>query len=170
MGFWLQVNACRPKPLDSIAVAGMWAELMSVLGYPRFGAAGGDIGSHVIGSSIRMYSAKRRDSARAAGPAGESPSGFWLFPGGIVRPPRAWLERTANVVRVTEPARGGHFAPFEEPELYAEELRVLPPLSGGGDGLRWPRLAAHAEVKPVTQQGRTITSASTSGDPPGKVG
>jgi pimeloyl-ACP methyl ester carboxylesterase len=24
---------------------------------------------------------------------------------------------------VTEPARGGHFAPFEEPELYAAELR-----------------------------------------------
>jgi pimeloyl-ACP methyl ester carboxylesterase len=34
-------------PLDSIAVAGRWAELMDVLGYPRFGAAGGDIGSHV---------------------------------------------------------------------------------------------------------------------------
>src|SRR6478609_2027724 len=34
-------------PLDSIAVAGLWAELMAVLGYQRFGAAGGDIGSHV---------------------------------------------------------------------------------------------------------------------------
>jgi len=55
----------------------------------------------------------------------EAPSGFSLFPGDIVRPPRAWLERTANVVRVTEPARGGHFAPFEEPELYAEELRAF---------------------------------------------
>jgi len=41
------------------------------------------------------------------------------------RPPRAWLERTANVVRVTEPARGGHFAPFEEPRLYVEELRAF---------------------------------------------
>jgi len=28
-------------------------------------------------------------------------------------------------VRVTEPARGGHFAPFEEPELYAEEPRAF---------------------------------------------
>jgi pimeloyl-ACP methyl ester carboxylesterase len=26
-------------------------------------------------------------------------------------------------VRVTELDRGGHFAPFEEPELYAAELR-----------------------------------------------
>ena len=34
-------------PLSSIEVAGLWAELMGVLGYGRFGAAGGDIGSHV---------------------------------------------------------------------------------------------------------------------------
>ncbi len=45
--------------------------------------------------------------------------------GGPRPEPRAWLERTANVVRVTEPARGGHFAPVEEPELYAEELRAF---------------------------------------------
>src|SRR3954447_9706022 len=39
----------RPSgsPLDSIAVAGLWAKLMTALGYARFGAAGGDIGSHV---------------------------------------------------------------------------------------------------------------------------
>src|SRR5919106_3609312 len=35
------------RPLDAIAVAGLWAELMGVLGYVRFGAAGGGIGSHV---------------------------------------------------------------------------------------------------------------------------
>jgi pimeloyl-ACP methyl ester carboxylesterase len=35
------------RPLDSIAVAGLWADLMTVLGYQRFGAAGGDIGSAV---------------------------------------------------------------------------------------------------------------------------
>src|SRR3954470_7637066 len=34
-------------PLDSIAVANGWAHLMTALGYERFGAAGGDIGSHV---------------------------------------------------------------------------------------------------------------------------
>src|SRR5690349_6128734 len=30
-------------PLDVIGVAGLWAELMTALGYERFGAAGGDI-------------------------------------------------------------------------------------------------------------------------------
>ena len=34
-------------PLDAVAVAGLWAQLMTILGYPRFGAAGGDIGGHV---------------------------------------------------------------------------------------------------------------------------
>ena len=37
-----------PAPaLDAVAVAGLWAQLMTILGYPRFGAAGGDIGGHV---------------------------------------------------------------------------------------------------------------------------
>jgi hypothetical protein len=49
-----------------------------------------------IGSSMRM------DRANAAIPPAqharrvEVPSGFSLFPGDIVRPPRAWLERTAR--------------------------------------------------------------------------
>lgn len=34
---------------------------------------------------------------------------------------------------MTEPARGGHFAPFEEPELYAAELReFFRPYRGAG--------------------------------------
>jgi len=71
----------------------------------------------------------------------EVPSGFSIFAGDVVRPPRAWLERTANAVRVTEPARGGHFAPFEEPELYAEELRAffLPTARPRAEGRRGKR-------------------------------
>ncbi|MEE4543893.1 epoxide hydrolase family protein [Streptomyces sp. V4-01] len=227
------------QPLDSIAVAGLWARLMTVLGYPRFGAAGGDIGSHVsrylaldhpdrvvavhrtdagvpffagdpavlapeerawidgaaawgateggyaamhrtkpqtaafgltdspaglaawiveklrawsdcggdversftrdeiltlvslywftgtIGSSMRMYRANAAIAPAQLARRVETPSGFSVFPGDLVRPPRAWAERTANAVRFTEPARGGHFAPFEEPELYAQELRAF---------------------------------------------
>jgi pimeloyl-ACP methyl ester carboxylesterase len=223
--------------LDSVAVAGLWADLMTALGYERFGAAGGDIGSHVsrylaldhpdrvvtvhrtdagvpvvggdpgdltpeerewlaaagawgategayaamhrtkpqtaavgltdspaglaswiveklrgwsdcdgdversytkdeiltnvtiywltgtIASSMRMYRANAAIPPAQLARRVEVPSGFSLFPGDVLRPPRAWLERTANTVRVTEPPRGGHFAPFEEPELYAQELR-----------------------------------------------
>ena len=44
---------------------------------------------------------------------------------GAIEQPRSKMKPPGRqrVVRVTEPARGGHFAPFEEPELYAEELR-----------------------------------------------
>jgi pimeloyl-ACP methyl ester carboxylesterase len=222
---------------NSIAVADLWAELMALLGYSRFGAAGGDIGGHVsrylalnhsdrvvavhrmesgvpaftgdpaelspqerqyltdaqtwaaeegayaamhrtkpqtlaaslndspaglaswmvekmrawsdcggdversftkdelltnitmywltetIGSSMRMYRANAAISEEQRLRYVKTPSGFSLFPGDLLTPPREWLERTANVVRFTEPPRGGHFAPFEEPELYAQELR-----------------------------------------------
>jgi pimeloyl-ACP methyl ester carboxylesterase len=76
-----------------------------------------------IGSSMRMYNANAAIPPAQLARRVEVPSGFSLFPGDILCPPRALLERVANVVRVTEPARGGHFAPFEQPELYAEELR-----------------------------------------------
>lgn len=76
-----------------------------------------------IGPSMRMYAANAAIPPAQHARRVEVPSGFALFPGDIVRPARAWLDRVANVVRVTEPARGGHFVPFEEPELYAQELR-----------------------------------------------
>ncbi|MET1075936.1 MAG: epoxide hydrolase [Umezawaea sp.] len=224
-------------PLGSPAVAGLWAELMRTLGYDRFGAAGGDIGSQVsrflaldhpervvgvhrtdpgipvftgdpadltpeertwlaawpewrgtegayaavhrtkpqtaafgltdspvglaawivekmrtwsdcggdverrftkdeiltnvtiywltgtIGSSMRMYSAMAAIPPEQSARRVEVPSGFSLFPAEILPPPRAWLDRVANVVRVSEHERGGHFAPFEEPEAYAADLR-----------------------------------------------
>ena len=226
-------------PLDTIAVADLWARLMSSLGYPRFGAAGGDMGSHVsrylaldhpdrvvavhrtdaglpvyagdpadltaaerdwlrtaaawgadegayaamhrtkpqtaavgltdspaglaawiveklrgwsdchgdlesvytkdeiltlvttywltgtIGSSMRTYRANAAIPPSQLARRVEVPSGFSIFDGDVVRPPRAWLDRTANTVYATEPARGGHFAPFEQPELYAAELRAF---------------------------------------------
>ena len=225
----------RPAiPLNSIDVAGLWAQLMSAVGYSRFGAAGGDLGSHIsrylaldhpdrvlavhrmdaglpspaldrallspeeltwldgaaawgategayaamhrtkpqtaaaglndspaglaawiveklrswsdkglqnytrdeiltnvtiywltetIGSSMRMYAANWAIPPAQLARRVEVPSGFSLFGGDIVLPPRAWLERSTNLVRVTEPLHGGHFAPFEEPEIYAQELR-----------------------------------------------
>jgi pimeloyl-ACP methyl ester carboxylesterase len=76
-----------------------------------------------IGSSMRMYNANATISAEQLSRRVEVPSGFSIFPADLARPPLAWLERTANVVRATEPPRGGHFAPFEQPEIYVQELR-----------------------------------------------
>jgi pimeloyl-ACP methyl ester carboxylesterase len=78
-----------------------------------------------IGSSMRMYNANaaipREQQLRRV----ETPSGFSIFPGDILGPPREWMERSTNLVHLSEPQRGGHFAAFEQPELYAEELRTF---------------------------------------------
>jgi pimeloyl-ACP methyl ester carboxylesterase len=76
-----------------------------------------------IGSSMRMYNANASIPPAQLNRRVEVPSGFSLFPGDISRPPREWVKRMANAVSITEPERGGHFAPFEQPELYVQELR-----------------------------------------------
>ncbi|MGI5240737.1 alpha/beta fold hydrolase [Dactylosporangium sp. CA-139066] len=76
-----------------------------------------------IGSAMRMYRVNGAFPAAQHARRVEVPSDFSLFPADLVRPPRAWLDRIANTVRVREHPRGGHFAPFEDPRSYAEELR-----------------------------------------------
>lgn len=227
-----------PRPLDQIAVAGLWARLMDRLGYRRFAAAGGDIGSYVvrclaldhpervlavhrtdavdtvdfdratltaaerdwlsgrdrwgreegayaemqstkpqtaavgltdspaglaawiveklrawsgrrpdgtplidrdamltdvtiywltgtIGSSMRMYGAIEAVPEAELARTIEVPTGYTLFPSDCEPPaPDEWLVRTTtDLAYVSRPEHGGHFAPIEDPELYATELR-----------------------------------------------
>ena len=52
------------------------------------------------------------------------PAGCSIFPKEIVPTPRSWAEtRYKNIVYWNELDRGGHFAAFEQPELFIEELR-----------------------------------------------
>jgi pimeloyl-ACP methyl ester carboxylesterase len=58
-------------------------------------------------------------------PAPTIPFGFTTFPGEIWRTPRSWVEASyPNVVYFNAVDRGGHFAAWEEPELFASELRA----------------------------------------------
>ena len=53
------------------------------------------------------------------------PFAFTTFPGEIWRTPRTWVEHAyPNVVYFNEVERGGHFAAWEEPELFSNELRA----------------------------------------------
>ena len=53
------------------------------------------------------------------------PVGFTTFPGGIWRTPRSWAEPSCpTLTYFNEVDRGGHFAAWEEPELFATELRA----------------------------------------------
>ena len=52
------------------------------------------------------------------------PTGCSIFPKEIVPTPRSWAEqRYGNIVYWNELDRGGHFAAFEQPELFVEEIR-----------------------------------------------
>jgi pimeloyl-ACP methyl ester carboxylesterase len=81
-------------------------------------------------SAARSYWESGRAAALAAAagqaPPGVSlPVGFTTFPGEIWRSPRSWVERGyPNLTYFHEADRGGHFAAWEEPELFSEEIRA----------------------------------------------
>ena len=54
------------------------------------------------------------------------PVGFSAFPGEIFQAPLSWVEYGygANVMYYNKPDRGGHFAAWEEPELFTREVRA----------------------------------------------
>jgi hypothetical protein len=52
------------------------------------------------------------------------PSGISVFPREIVRPSRRWAEKRFTDLRwFTELDRGGHFAAFEQPATFVDEVR-----------------------------------------------
>jgi pimeloyl-ACP methyl ester carboxylesterase len=79
-------------------------------------------------SAARSYWEGGRAAALAAGktpPAVSIPVGFTTFPGEIFQAPRSWVEALyPTLVYFKEAEKGGHFAAWEEPELFATELRA----------------------------------------------
>jgi pimeloyl-ACP methyl ester carboxylesterase len=79
-------------------------------------------------TAARWYWELGRAQALAAGqapPEVSLPVGFTTFPGEIFQAPRTWVERSyPNLIYFNEVDRGGHFAAWEEPELFSEEVRA----------------------------------------------
>jgi pimeloyl-ACP methyl ester carboxylesterase len=80
-------------------------------------------------SAARSYWEAYGPDAPAAGsqplPPPTIPFGFTTFPDEIWRTPRSWVENAyPNVVYFNEVERGGHFAAWEEPEIFTNELRA----------------------------------------------
>ena len=79
-------------------------------------------------SAARSYWEGGRAQALAAGqvaPEVTLPVGFTTFPGEIFRAPRSWVEKLyPHVIYFNEADRGGHFAAWEEPQLFSGELRA----------------------------------------------
>ena len=77
-----------------------------------------------ITSSSRLYF----ESARAAAPDTrrvEVPTACAAFPGEVVLPPRKYVAARYNLTRWTEMPRGGHFAAWEEPQLFIDDVRAF---------------------------------------------
>lgn len=52
------------------------------------------------------------------------PAAITVFPGEIYRAPKSWAEKSYhNLIYFNEVNKGGHFASWEEPQLFSEELR-----------------------------------------------
>ncbi|NES30670.1 epoxide hydrolase [Micromonospora terminaliae] len=81
-------------------------------------------------SSARWYweFGRFRAAAAASGqapPPVAVPVGFTVFPGELWAAPRSWVEAVyPGLAYFNEVEKGGHFAAWEEPELFATELRA----------------------------------------------
>jgi pimeloyl-ACP methyl ester carboxylesterase len=88
-------------------------------------------------SAARSYWENAHATAQPAGQV-SVPVGFTTFPGEIFQAPRSWVEAAyPSLAYFHEADRGGHFAAWEEPQLFAEEMRAAfrplrqPPQTGG---------------------------------------
>ena len=53
------------------------------------------------------------------------PAAVSVFPGEIYQAPRSWTERAYhNLIHYNTPDKGGHFAAWEQPQLFSEEVRA----------------------------------------------
>jgi pimeloyl-ACP methyl ester carboxylesterase len=81
-------------------------------------------------SSARLYwESSRQVNEWISGPTDDTvavPTGCSIFPKEIQRPSRRWAEKRFLDIRYwNEPDRGGHFAAFEQPDLFVEEVRAF---------------------------------------------
>jgi epoxide hydrolase len=86
---------------------------------PRTGASAARLYWESMRQVNEWISGRVRDTVTA-------PVGCSIFPRELQRPSRRWAEKRFTDIRYWgEPERGGHFAAFEQPELFVEELRAF---------------------------------------------
>ena len=81
-------------------------------------------------SAARSYWESGQAQAKAAA-AGQTPpeakvaAGFTQFPDEIFRAPKSWVEQGySNLIYFHKADKGGHFAAWEEPEIFTDEIRA----------------------------------------------
>jgi pimeloyl-ACP methyl ester carboxylesterase len=82
-------------------------------------------GASAARSYWEAYGPDAPGAGQAPPPDVRIPVAFTTFPGEIWRTPRSWVEKSySNVVYFNEVDKGGHFAAWEEPEIFATEMRA----------------------------------------------
>ena len=78
-----------------------------------------------INSAMRMYYESMGPGRMAGLATGrvETPTAHARFPAEIRPTPRPWAEQAYNIVRWTRMPKGGHFAAFEQPDLFLDDVR-----------------------------------------------
>jgi epoxide hydrolase len=83
-------------------------------GIPRF--------RNTAASSARIYWENKGSSF--SGGKLTLPVAATVFPRDIYRAPKSWPEQTySNLIYWNEAEHGGHFAAFEQPDIFVEEMR-----------------------------------------------
>jgi pimeloyl-ACP methyl ester carboxylesterase len=82
-------------------------------------------GASAARSYWEAYGADAPAASNPPLPATAVPFAFTTFPGEIWKTPRSWVDASyPNVIYFNQVTRGGHFAAWEEPQLFSEELRA----------------------------------------------
>jgi pimeloyl-ACP methyl ester carboxylesterase len=73
-------------------------------------------------SAARLYWENARIVYKGGAPV---PAAFTVFPGELWHAPKSWVERAfPKLIYYHEVDKGGHFAAWEQPQLFAEEMRA----------------------------------------------
>jgi epoxide hydrolase len=76
-------------------------------------------------SSARIYYETTHAAPVPANRRVEVPTACADFPKEPIWSPRKWMEARYNITRWTEMPRGGHFAAFEQPRLFVDDVRAF---------------------------------------------
>jgi pimeloyl-ACP methyl ester carboxylesterase len=86
--------------------------------------------TNTAASSARLYW-EETQSIGAAVASGQKPPdlklpvAYTVFPSELVQAPRSWAEKVyPNLIYYREAERGGHFAAWEEPQIFSQEMRT----------------------------------------------
>jgi microsomal epoxide hydrolase len=82
-----------------------------------------------INSAMRLYYEAHgpgRSTGNFFATGVQVPAGLANYPGEIAPTPRLWAEQVyKNIVRWSDMPKGGHFAAFEQPQAFVEDLRAF---------------------------------------------